>query len=102
MAWRLKLYPNADAAFAAHEEGLPIGTAWRTNGILYLVTPGGLANLAEHSVTGEGETLTVSPSILISRLEGGQKIPTYHGYLENGILKDDCDGRTFPQWPASA
>lgn len=99
MAWRAKHYPTSEAAYLAHPDGLPIGTTcYLPDGTLMLVTPGGCANLSHHTVTGQGDELTVSPSILVSNGEG----PQYHGYFENGVLKDDCDGRIFPQWPATA
>ncbi len=63
---------------------------------VYLVLPGG----AEWLVTGESKTgggwqvdgtdpvrLTASPSIAA---------PGYHGWLRNGVLTDDCEGRTYP------
>ena len=99
MAWRGKHYPTSEAAYAAHPGGIPIGTTYRgADGRLYLVTPGGIANLGAHDISGEDGAITVSPSILVSNAEG----PQYHGYFENGILKDDCDGRIFSQWPATA
>lgn len=39
------------------------------------------------TVTGEPTNLTVHPSINI----GG----SYHGYITNGVLTDDCEGRTY-------
>jgi hypothetical protein len=38
-------------------------------------------------VSGEPPNLTVSPSINI--------VGHYHGYITNGVITDDCDGRTF-------
>lgn len=38
-------------------------------------------------VTGEAPLITVEPSILI----GG----SYHGFLQNGVITDDCEGRKF-------
>jgi hypothetical protein len=38
--------------------------------------------------TGNAPHLTVTPSILT---------PGYHGWLQNGILSDDLDGRTYAQ-----
>jgi hypothetical protein len=99
MAWRLKLYPTADACFDAHRDSIPIGTGWRdVDGVVYLATPGGLCNLTCHSITGEGDTLTADPSILVSKASG----PTYHGWLKNGVLSDDCEGRTYPHFPGNA
>lgn len=38
-------------------------------------------------VTGEPPLITVSPSI---NLAGA-----YHGWIQNGIISDDCEGRTY-------
>jgi hypothetical protein len=38
-------------------------------------------------VQGEAPNITVTPSINI----GG----SYHGWLQNGVISDDCEGRTF-------
>jgi len=40
-------------------------------------------------VTGEAPTITVTPSINI----GG----SYHGWLQGGVISDDCEGRRFGQ-----
>jgi hypothetical protein len=40
------------------------------------------------TVTGAPPALTVSPSINV--------IGRYHGWLRNGVLSDDCEGRVFP------
>ncbi len=39
------------------------------------------------TVTGTMPAITASPSILV---------PGYHGFLQNGVLTDDLDGRTYP------
>ena len=39
-------------------------------------------------VTGEPPRITVSPSINFKR--------HYHGFLQHGVISDDCEGRTFP------
>ena len=41
------------------------------------------------TVTGEAPNITVSPSINI----GG----SYHGWLKDGVISDDCEGRRFGQ-----
>lgn len=41
------------------------------------------------TVTGDPPNITVSPSI--------NAVGDYHGWLQNGVLSDDCEGRTFPQ-----
>lgn len=99
MPWRLKLYPTSEACFDAHRGGVPIAHGWRgPDGVVFFATPGGFCNLGAHTITGEGDQLTASPSILVSNAEG----PKYHGWLQNGILTDDCDGRKFPEWPSTA
>lgn len=39
------------------------------------------------AVTGNGPNITVSPSI--------NCIGTYHGFLVNGVISDDCEGRQY-------
>lgn len=39
------------------------------------------------TVTGELPTITVTPSI--------NAVGRYHGWVQNGVLTDDCEGRTF-------
>ena len=41
------------------------------------------------TVTGEAPLITVHPSINI----GGM----YHGWLQNGVLSEDCEGRTYDE-----
>jgi hypothetical protein len=41
------------------------------------------------NVAGEAPSLTITPSINL--------VGTYHGYIESGILKADCDGRVFDE-----
>lgn len=38
-------------------------------------------------VTGEAPNITVNPSINI--------IGSYHGWIRNGVITDDCEGRKF-------
>lgn len=44
------------------------------------------------AVTGEAPNITVSPSIGIRDRGGGF---SYHGWLKNGVLSDDIDGKTY-------
>lgn len=44
------------------------------------------------TVTGEPPNITVSPSI--------NCVGSYHGWLQNGVLSDDVEGRTYPPLPA--
>ncbi|MFA6046657.1 MAG: hypothetical protein WC718_16855 [Phycisphaerales bacterium] len=43
------------------------------------------------TVTGEAPNITVHPSI--------NCVGTYHGWLRNGVLSDDCEGRRFAETP---
>jgi hypothetical protein len=91
MPWPIKLYDSSEEWFKAHP-GLdqPIGTGCRVGDTIWVETPGGTANLANHQISGEGNNITVKPSILVT---GHERI--YHGFIENGILTDDCDGRVY-------
>lgn len=40
------------------------------------------------SITGEAPNVTVDPSI--------NCVGTYHGWIRDGVISDDCEGRTFP------
>ncbi|MFI5228394.1 MAG: hypothetical protein ACHQWU_04950 [Gemmatimonadales bacterium] len=57
------------------------------DGIWYANAPNGLlANLGNHDVTEhEDGTITVSPSILVSRGDDG---PRWHGFLERGVWRE--------------
>lgn len=39
-------------------------------------------------VSGEPPLITVAPSINI--------VGVYHGYIQNGVITDDCEGRRYP------
>jgi hypothetical protein len=41
------------------------------------------------TVTGEAPDITVSPSI--------NMVGVYHGFIQNGVITDDVEGRTFPR-----
>lgn len=43
-------------------------------------------------VRGEVANLTVTPSIRHTHHDR----PGYHGYITNGVITDDCEGRQFP------
>ena len=45
------------------------------------------------TVTGEAPNVTVNPSI--------NCIGRYHGWIQNGVLSDDVEGRTFAQGQSS-
>lgn len=40
------------------------------------------------NVTGEPPAVTLTPSINV--------VGSYHGWITNGVITDDCEGRTFP------
>ena len=46
------------------------------------------------SMVGTPPAITVSPSI--------NCVGSYHGWIRAGVLTDDCEGRKFPQFPATA
>jgi hypothetical protein len=49
-------------------------------------------------VTGEAPNFTVTPSINcleIRNKDGNVWHPGYHGWLQNGVLSDDCEGRIY-------
>lgn len=46
------------------------------------------------TITGDAPLLTASPSLGIGSRDGGGW--WYHGWLRNGVLSDDVDGRVFP------
>jgi len=46
------------------------------------------------SVQGVPPDITVSPSI--------HQVGYYHGFIQNGVITDDCEGKKFPKWPSTA
>lgn len=45
------------------------------------------------SISGTLPNITITPSInLVGR---------YHGFIRNGVLEDDCEGRDFPKFPSN-
>ncbi len=56
----------------------------------YACTPNDeMANLSSHNVTEhEDGTITVSPSILVSTIRNGEKVPLWHGFLERGVWRE--------------
>lgn len=61
---------------------LPSGYEW----LIY----GPSSNGGKWTVTGELPNITVSPSIA---QQGGS---VYHGFVQGGVITEDCDGRKFP------
>lgn len=78
------------------------------NGCLCVVTPAGYewpidapARTKEGGVQkGNGWTRTGTPPMVTASPSIAQT--GYHGFLQNGCLTDDCEGRTFPNIPATA
>lgn len=65
---------------------LPDGSAWCIDQAATGITSG-------WSITGEAPFLTASPSINAD--PGGSDRKGYHGWLKNGVLSDDCEGRHY-------
>lgn len=59
----------------------PGATLWHKDH-LYVMTPGGLADIATWELTGTVPTITARPSIKVSGSEG----ELWHGYLTDGVL----------------
>lgn len=127
MSWRCKLFQSWEEAEKHYGTfRVPIGTMWFSPDYrehpdflsshyheqwadkrdpLFVCLPGGVdfcvdsrPTMQSHrqnggwNVTGDLPDLlniTVSPSILIG---GG-----YHGYIRDGVVTDDVDGKTFPE-----
>lgn len=60
------------------------------DGTWYGRTPNGhLGNLSAHRVTeNEDGTITVEPSILVSKRENKVNVEVWHGYLERGVWRE--------------
>lgn len=117
MSWRCELFESREA-IVAQFGFTPVGAMWPVEGSVHAASP----NYARHwkgkraplavqlpiggffvdgpfwnnngpygdgwMVTGEAPLITMSPSINI--------VGHYHGWLQNGVISDDCEGRTFP------
>lgn len=85
------------------------GDMWRAdNGDWLVCLPnGGTVNItakfpdgSSWTVTGEAPNFTVSPSIRcfeIVHADGVMWRQGWHGWLQDGVLSDDCEGRTYPE-----
>lgn len=92
MSWQCKL--------TDHEHKHKIGAIWHypTETRLFITLPCGsmfpadghhdAPNGVGWTVTGEPPNITMTPSI---RVHGG-----WHGYITNGVLSDDVEGKTWP------
>jgi hypothetical protein len=125
MPWPCVLYPSRDAARAAGGGRVPVGAMWPMDAEDFdawaerernqylargLNRPPHFVKLPDGSEfcidsrawtpdrgyygegwnpVGEPPLVTLSPSI---NVQG-----RYHGYIQNGVITDDCEGRTFPE-----
>lgn len=67
---------------------LPAGLEW----IIYSYASG--TPKQKWQVSGTPPNITVSPSI--------SQVGYYHGFIKDGVITEDCDGRKFPEWPRTA
>lgn len=65
---------------------MPSGMEW----LIYGPEAGG----GKWTVTGTLPKITVSPSI--------NQVGVYHGFVKEGIVSEDCEGKKFPKWPSTA
>lgn len=65
------------------------GDYWRWSDRWWCMTPSGfIGNLSLHTVTvHDDQTITVSPSILVTEQIGGEK-RAWHGFLEKGVWRE--------------
>jgi len=84
-------YDIYQAALRAAQEALDesVMSYWKANDCWCLYLPGcGVGTLSNHQVTEHDDgTITVSPSILVTGHESGQRTQR-HGYLERGVWRD--------------
>jgi len=109
-AWQLssrRLYvrPDTGERYTSHE--VPIGAMWESYWLesmgrgpdgrcLSVMTPGGEWNIDLPSASGgPGWTRTGTPPMITAR-PSIHVIGKYHGFLTDGVLSDDLDGRSYP------
>lgn len=106
--WQLfdqRLYRRVDTGELCTLQDAPIGAVWESDWLtsmgrgpddrcLSVMTPGGQWNIDLPSSSGPGWTrsgeaprITARPSIHV--------IGRYHGWLTDGVLSDDLDGRSY-------
>lgn len=88
-------------------EGDPGDMYQMENGDWYVRLPnGGIVNInakfpdgSSWQVTGVAPNFTASPSIRCFETvhDGVVWRQEYHGWLQDGVLSDDCEGRTYEQ-----
>jgi hypothetical protein len=115
MAWPCVLYENREAARTAGGGRVRIGAVWPMEvwedwmvsdeyrathagkrAPLVVQLPSGpfpvdgpqSGGTSGWQVTGEPPRLTLSPSVNV--------VGFYHGWIQDGVITDDCEGRTFP------
>lgn len=105
-----RLYARTDTGEEVAWPDAPIGAMWYApwypkqwagpdGKILCVQTPGGMWCIDQPSQNGSGwtrtgtpPTVTARPSIVARSGSGG-----YHGWLTDGVLSDDLEGRTYPE-----
>jgi hypothetical protein len=72
---------------------LPSNEPWGTAQFCIDMRTTNDSNLGDHgwTVTGEAPNITLSPSI---NMKG-----VYHGWIQNGVVSEDCEGRKFARHP---
>jgi hypothetical protein len=89
----------------SHRDAKQPGHIWQAqNGHWLVLLPNGgvhdINGISEQGspwlVIGQAPNLTVSPSIDY-KIKGTDKpnIKGWHGYIQNGVISDDCEGRTY-------
>jgi hypothetical protein len=74
--------PPVDVALPSND-----GWGWTQFCIDMRTTSGGVPGPGGWKVTGEVPLVTLSPSVNI--------VGVYHGWIQNGVISDDCEGRKF-------
>ena len=95
MSWKCFIVTDED-----NKWDVPGAMWWGVDGdgkrIWMVALPGGAVFTSEHiatdggrwAVSGEPPNITVSPSINVEGI--------YHGFIRDGVITDDVEGRTFP------
>ena len=105
MPWPIKMIDSIRTLFDAQERNeCTIGWAWWAENsvtkerMICICMPNNnvfcpTGNNQGHNwqVTGEWPNATCTPSIACDQSTGG----TYHGWIQNGIITDDCEGRKY-------
>jgi len=81
----------SDEYVAQRMASRPPVAVYTPDGWLFVVDGNATSGAGGWTVSGEPPNLTVTPSINI--------VGCYHGWITNGVLTDDCDGRQFERVP---